>query len=457
MWKVWANCGVYGHSRILSLAFRLFLIIAMLILSAFHFVMDHQPFFPKDPRNLSLQMRSFTSILSVVKWLIPIKQTWPLLNNCLFRWDYIYLRTFNRICNYGMGALIHIPIMTNISKRSLLATHFADTCCDDLSSKHKVSVNEVDLESDAKSMDSSYAEFVPRDVDYLWVSGSDEIEEQSFQHRFIFYLHGGGYSLGGPSHIGYVSRLSTCTNTRVLFVDFAKPPVADIPYQVDQILTIYLYMLLYHGVDPKRIMIHGDSAGGGLCMLMIQKLSSLGLTALHPAGIVMFSPWLDLTLEADSWIDCQYHDLIVCKSYVSRSGLIAVGNDKNNLRSPYFSALYAENYAMDCNVMLLVSKHECLYDDSARLVEQMRTYNHFHEINQEGADRIEEGMNGVELVVGGEIRKELLYLEYEYMPHAFGLFYQIFPEADVAMDKVCRVMRRWVGTHDDRDSDLASW
>jgi len=447
MWKVWTNCGVYGHSRIISLVIRLFLFIAMRILSAFHFIMDHQPFFTKDPRNLSVEMRSFNSILAVVKSLIPIKQTWPLLNNCLFRWDFIYLRTFNRICNYGMGALINIPLMTNIKKHSLSATEFAATCCDVLYSKHKVSVHADDLESDCQSMDSSYSEFVPRDVDYLWVSGSDEIEEQSFQNRFIFYLHGGGYSLGGPSHMGYVSRLSTCTNTRVLFVDFAKPPIADIPYQVNQILTIYLYMLLNHGVDPKRVMIFGDSAGGGLCMLMIQKLSSLGLAALHPSGIIMFSPWLDLTLEASSWIDCQYHDMIVCKSYVSRSGLIAVGNDHNNLKSPYFSALYAENYEVHCNVMILVSKHECLYDDSSRLVEQLRTHNHFYEME-------EDGMNGVELVLGGEIRKELLYLEYEYMPHAFGLFYSIFPESNIAMGKVCGAMQRWIEVHDERDADL---
>ena len=256
--KLWTNCGVYGHSRVISLAIRIFLIIAMNVLCVFHFIMDHQPFISKDQRNLSLQMRSFNSILSAVKSLIPIKQTWPLLNNCLFRWDYMYLRTFNRICNYGMGALLHTPLATNISKSTLYSTHFTTTCCDELSLKYKVAVHAEDLDSDTNSMDSSYAEFTPRDVDYLWISGNDDIESLSFQNRFILYLHGGGYSLGGPSHIGYVSRLSTCTNTKVLFVEYAKPPICDIPFQVDQILTIYIYMLLHHGVDPKRIMICGS-------------------------------------------------------------------------------------------------------------------------------------------------------------------------------------------------------
>ena len=183
----------------------------------------------------------------------------------------------------------------------------------------------------------------------------------------------------------------------------------------------------------------GDSAGGGLCMLVIQKLSSLGLSHFHPSGIVLCSPWLDLTMEANSWIECQYHDMIVCKTYVGRSGFIAAGNDHKNLRSPFFSAIYAENYDVECNVMILVSKHECLYDDSATLVKQLREQNTFTE-RLEGLDDDSDVWN---LVIGKGALKELIFVECDYLPHAFALFYGCFPEAQDSMDRTCSAIHRW--------------
>lgn len=50
---------------------------------------------------------------------------------------------------------------------------------------------------------------------------------------------------------------------------------------------------VHTAVDPRKIVLAGDSAGGGLCITVLTILRDLGLPM--PAGAVLISPWVDLT------------------------------------------------------------------------------------------------------------------------------------------------------------------
>lgn len=50
---------------------------------------------------------------------------------------------------------------------------------------------------------------------------------------------------------------------------------------------------LHRPVKPAHIVVAGDSAGGGLCIALLQVLRDTGLPM--PAGGVLISPWCDLT------------------------------------------------------------------------------------------------------------------------------------------------------------------
>mmetsp|Transcript_8246 Transcript_8246/g.13474 ORF Transcript_8246/g.13474 Transcript_8246/m.13474 type:complete len:507 (+) Transcript_8246:33-1553(+) len=475
--KAWNNFGVYQHSRIISGVVQIFLFIILGILQSIHQTLDYLPFINNNRRKLSPQLRAVDSILYLLKSLIPIHATWPLFNHSVFKFDSLYLQIFNRITNYGLGALVTIEKHTNISAYTLHQTHFV-VCCKhklkqhfniDISAncnenvgfasfsetrKHEEHEDTLKMHSHGQQpVMNDYTKFYPHNVEYLWISPKHEVNANAKlphglqqDEKIIVYVHGGGYSLGGPSHVGYVSRLSHYANLKILFVHYTKPPIADIPFQVDQILTVYFYLLLHCNVHPSQIIMMGDSAGGGLCTLSIQKLALLNLGRLHPLGVVLYSPWLDLAMDTDSWIECQYHDLIVDRTYVSRSGLIAVGNNHQNLRSPFFSALYASKYEVNCHVMVFVSKHECLYDDSQKLVEKLKRNNSFRQFCYKNGEIREEQKNGNE---NGEEeekkekKKELIYHVVSWMPHAWPIFCSVFPEADLVMEQVCRTLQRW--------------
>lgn len=50
---------------------------------------------------------------------------------------------------------------------------------------------------------------------------------------------------------------------------------------------------LHKPIDPSKIVLAGDSAGGGLCLSLLTVLRDMGLP--QPAGAVLISPWVDLT------------------------------------------------------------------------------------------------------------------------------------------------------------------
>ena len=54
-------------------------------------------------------------------------------------------------------------------------------------------------------------------------------------------------------------------------------------------------------IHPSRIILAGDSAGGGLVIQTIIHARRMGLPG--PAGAILLSPWVDLTDEttSDSW------------------------------------------------------------------------------------------------------------------------------------------------------------
>src|SRR3970040_272308 len=130
----------------------------------------------------------------------------------------------------------------------------------------------------------------PVDVDGVpgeWVAASNADPE-----RIVYYLHGGGYTIGSiksPRELG--SRGS------------------GVPAAVEDALSGYRWRIS-NGADPARMVIAGDSAGGGLTVATLVALRDAGDPL--PAAGVCISPWLDMDAkgesmktraERDPWID----------------------------------------------------------------------------------------------------------------------------------------------------------
>lgn len=87
--------------------------------------------------------------------------------------------------------------------------------------------------------------------------------------RVFLLLHGGGYVTGSTkTHRRLAANLSRATHMRVLSPDYRLAPEHPFPAGVKDALRAYGW-LLEQGLTADRIVVGGDSAGGGLALSML--------------------------------------------------------------------------------------------------------------------------------------------------------------------------------------------
>ena len=115
----------------------------------------------------------------------------------------------------------------------------------------------------------------------------------------VLYLHGGGYVIGSPrSHRHLAAAIARAGRARALVLDYRLAPEHPFPAALEDAVAAYRW-LLAQGTAPARLVVAGDSAGGGLTVATLVALRERGLPL--PAAGVAISPWVDLTCSARSY------------------------------------------------------------------------------------------------------------------------------------------------------------
>jgi acetyl esterase/lipase len=183
--------------------------------------------------------------------------------------------------------------------------------------------------------------------------------------RVILYLHGGGYVLGSiASHRGLAGRLSRAAAARVLLLDYRLAPEHPFPAALDDATAAYRW-LLNQGADPARLVIAGDSAGGGLTIATLVALRDAGVAL--PAAAVCQSPWVDLEGLGESMTTKAAADPLVNKDMLSR--LAAWYLHDTPARTPLAAPLYADLRHLP-PLLMQVGTAETLLDDATRLADK---------------------------------------------------------------------------------------
>ena len=182
----------------------------------------------------------------------------------------------------------------------------------------------------------------------------------------VLYLHGGGYVIG--SNVGYrefAGRIARATGSRICVLDYRLAPEHPFPAAVDDAVAAYEW-LLEQGAEPSRILIAGDSAGGGLALATLLALRDGGKPL--PAGAVCLSPWTDLPGTGDSSQPGGVDDPLIGE------GVLETMREQyapDNLTNPLASPHYAD-FAGLPPLLVLVGTREKLLDDSRRLAANAR-------------------------------------------------------------------------------------
>lgn len=222
-----------------------------------------------------------------------------------------------------------------------------------------------------------------------------EMIDSSCSEAVLFYLHGGGYAFGSPAtHRAMTTGIARRAGIKVFSLDYRLAPEHPYPAPVEDAVAAYRW-LLDQGVKPERIIVSGDSAGGGLSMALLLSLKQLQLPL--PAGAILLSPWTDMTVSGDSHHDNQMSCAMFNRNAIQRGA-------ENYLSGAAATDALASPLMGDLSglppISIHVSDSEVLRDDSLRLVEQQ---------------------TAVDTPIDIHIWKK--------QPHVWPVFYPLLPEA----------------------------
>ncbi|MFP4021272.1 MAG: alpha/beta hydrolase [Halanaerobium sp.] len=235
------------------------------------------------------------------------------------------------------------------------------------------------------------------------------LKKQDSDHKKIIYqLHGGAYI--SPFSENYnesaLNYSKAYDQADVFSLDYRTSPQYEHPAALNDALEGYQY-LLDKGYPAQKIIIAGDSAGGGLALSLAVKIKNLELPA--PKALILASPWTDLAAEGKS-----YQNKIEADAFFGypeaekapRYPLPLTYAGDQNLKDPYLSPAYADLGGLP-PILIQTGSEEILLSDSKKIAEKAE----------------EEGV-------------EVEFIEYKGMYHNFYILTPSIPESREAWQKI---------------------
>lgn len=199
------------------------------------------------------------------------------------------------------------------------------------------------------NIDGMYAE---------WVS----VNRAHMKKYVILHCHGGGYSTGSSLYARTLtSKLADSTSMDVLCFDYRLAPENPYPAATEDAMRVWNYLMLL-GYGARDVIVTGDSAGGNLALSLVLKLKQE--ERLLPRGLVLMSPWTDLTSSGKSFQTKAEVDPVLDSAYIDR--MIKAYAEGRDLKDPLISPLYGDFEGFP-PAYIQVGENEILLSDSLRL------------------------------------------------------------------------------------------
>lgn len=200
---------------------------------------------------------------------------------------------------------------------------------------------------------------------------AEEIKPVNEATQLILYVHGGAFYLGSlNTHRAFLSDMVTRTQMQVIHVDYPLAPEQPFPEALDALFDVY-NILLDQGIQAKDIILSGDSCGANLALALALKIRDEQLPQV--SGLMLLSPFLDLTLTSESLRFNQKHDALLSIETLE-TGIdyyVPKAMDKSH---PSISPLFADLTGLPPTLVQVGSK-EILLDDAQRFKEKAEQAN----------------------------------------------------------------------------------
>ncbi len=184
--------------------------------------------------------------------------------------------------------------------------------------------------------------------------------------RTILYLHGGAYCMGGiPSYRRFGMRMAYRWKARVVLLDYPLAPEHPYPAAVECAKRVLTSLIRAEGTE--KVVVGGDSAGGGLTLAVLLALRDAGEQL--PSRAFCLSPWTDLLMTGSSLKTNARRDLWLSK--VDAGVWADMYAKKSERGHSYISPLYGDFKGLP-PLAILVGEDEVLLDDAVRVAKSAK-------------------------------------------------------------------------------------
>jgi acetyl esterase len=218
----------------------------------------------------------------------------------------------------------------------------------------------------------------------------------------IVYLHGGGFVVGGLDGCDYITRgLASRSGLPVFSVEYRLAPETPHPGPLQDCEDALRWVVetCPEGIDPTRIAIAGDSAGGNLTAALCLLMRDTGGPAIAHQTLVY--PFTDATISSPDW-----------DTYGTPAADRAAGEQMvrwyapdHAVDEPYVSVLHAPSLEDLPPALVITAEFDVLHTDGVRYAERL----------------MEAGVR-------------VLYRDYPGVPHGFVTMPRLSKDGDQALD-----------------------
>lgn len=203
-----------------------------------------------------------------------------------------------------------------------------------------------------------YTPVTVEDMSCEWV----RVTRAHMKKYVILYCHGGGYSTGSTVYARTLTKkLAESTSMDVFAFNYRLAPEHPYPAATDDALKAWNY-LMYLGYGARDVIVAGDSAGGNLALSLTLRLKEQ--ERLLPRGLVLLSPWTDLTKSGKSYESRKEVDPVLDHEYLDRMIENYAGGQE--LSNPLISPLFG-NFKGFPPTYIQVGDNEILLSDATLL------------------------------------------------------------------------------------------